>query len=333
MSNDTQKPTTELATTKTPVLAGIQHRINAYVSKGELVFPPDFSQGNAMASAKVALITLGVIDDAGNPTGACTTVSLVNAVFDSMVQGMNVGKKQGYFINYGKVLCFQRSYFGDQALAERLMPCITVYSGYICKQDKFRPTKKMTRRGLITSVMPVYNEKGEFVSGHEMGWPRDVKEIVAAYCGAMYTDPDTGEVEDLGVELMDIDQIKTSWKKSKAIGPSSFHNEQPDIACIRTVTRRWAKPIINASNDALLMASLARQEDESIMAEVREIEDSVTKEIAQHANSEPLVTAPPTQAVEESGIAEQTPETQAEGQPALIPGEAPKEHVRTKARA
>lgn len=274
--SDTQKPNTTLEKAKKqlPMLAGVQAQITRYVENGELTFPNDFNQANAMASAKVALIELGVIDANGNPTGTCTSTSLVNAVFDSMVQGMNVSKKQGYFINYGKKLTFQRSYFGDQALAERLKPGISVYCDVIYKGEKFQPAKKMTRHGLITVVKE-----------HEMAWPRNEKEIVGCYCGSVLTNEETGEIEDLGIELMTMEQIRTSWKKSKSMGPTSFHNEQPDIACKRTVTRRWSKSIVNSSDDSLLTpllkTAIKRQSDEAIEAEFKDAYDN-------EANSTPL---------------------------------------------
>jgi recombination protein RecT len=247
------------------IIAQVSSQIETF-NKGQLSFPTDFNMPNALASAKVALVTLSVIDVNGKPTQACTEVSLVNALFDSLVQGLNVGKKQGYFINYGKVLTFQRSYFGDLALACRVKPNLDPYYEVIYKGEEFEIEKVRVRGAFRTLIVK-----------HKQKFPRESTEIIGAYCGA--ADKETGE--DLGIELMTIEQIKTSWKKSKAQGPNSFHNEQPDQACLRTVIRRWSKPIINSSNDICLLEAINRQADDSVEAEFNE-------EVDEHANKETL---------------------------------------------
>jgi recombinational DNA repair protein RecT len=279
-SSDTTLATTEK---KLPLLAGIQAQIANYERDGRWTFRSNFNVGNAMASAKVALVEAGIIDLNGNPTGACTTTSLVNAVHDCMTQGMNVGKDQGYFINRNKVLGFMRSYHGDKNLGEAVIApagyrC-EIYDGLILKGEKFVPVRKMTKRGLITVV-----------DEHKMAWPRTIilENIEAAYAGATLINESTGEFEDLGIELMTIDQIKNSWKKSpNASNPNSFHNQQPDIACKRTVIRRYTKSYIAASDDSILKAAIQRQEIDAIEAEVVE-------EIQENGNTQQLAQDPPT---------------------------------------
>lgn len=258
------------------ILKDIQGQVDSATRRG-LAFPSDFNLANAMASARTALITLGVIDINGTPTNTCSVASLVNAVYDMAVQGMNVGKKQGYFINYGGVLTFQRSYFGDIALAERVVPNLHVYGDVILQNEKFVPKRVHSKRGLITVV-----------EIHEMAWPnRDMKTITGCYIGANLINPETGESEDLGIELMTIEQIKTSWKKSKTYKPAggTFHTEQPDQACLRTVSRRWSKFIINSSNDSMLLEAITRQDLVSAEAEV-------TEDAALNANGETLSLPP-----------------------------------------
>jgi len=267
--NADQKPPT--------VFAMVQHQIDLAVNQRGLTFPPDYNVANAMASAKIALLTVEnkekkrILDPNGRPTGIVTQESIVNFLFDMAVQGLNVAKKQIYPIVYGNQLQGQRSYFGDIAVAERAVPGLKIYADVIYKGETFKPQKVRSKRGLITVV-------GE----HSIDFPRKSKEIIGAYAGGTYTNPDTGEVEEWGIELMDIDQIKTSWKKSKTIQyGGTFHTEQPDIACCRTVLRRYCKPIINSSADTVVLESIKRQDLDSIDAEV-------TEEITTNANTQAL---------------------------------------------
>lgn len=231
--------------TNPTVIVGDQ--IQRFMTKGTLHLPSDYSPENALKSAWLALQQ---IDGALT----CTKESIINSLLDMCIQGLNPAKKQCYFIPYGRTLSCQRSYFGEMALAERVRPGISIFSDVIYKGEAFATGKVRNKHGFITVV-----------TKHEKPFPRESNEIVGAYCGATEHDPVTGEVIDLGIELMDMAQIQNSWKKSK--GPKSFHSEQPDQACQRTVIRRWAKFIINASNDSLLLESVRRQEEEVAIAE------------------------------------------------------------------
>lgn len=273
MSNEIAKTDTKPAT----VFSMVQHQIDLAVNQRGLTFPADYNVANAMTSARIALLTVEnkekkrILDPNGRPTGVVTQESIVNFLFDMVVQGLNVAKKQIYPIVYGNQLQGQRSYFGDIAVAERAVPGLKIYADVIYKGETFKPKKIHTKRGLILVV-------GE----HDPAWPRTSKEIVGAYAGGTYTNPETGEVEEWGIELMDMEQIKKSWSKSKTIQyGGTFHTEQPDIACCRTVLRRYCKPIINSSADAIIVEAIKRQDLDSIEAEVVE-------EITASANTQEL---------------------------------------------
>lgn len=252
MSNATKEPTGNGALAKAEptnptVIVGDQ--IQRFMTKGTLHLPSDYSPENALKSAWLALQQ---IDGALT----CTKESIINSLLDMCIQGLNPAKKQCYFIPYGKTLSCQRSYFGEMALAERVCPGISIFSDVIYKGETFTTAKVRNKHGFVTVV-----------AKHEQPFPRESSEIIGAYCGATEVDPVTGEIIDLGIELMDMAQIQNSWKKSKTISPKSFHNEQPDQACQRTVIRRWAKFRINASNDALLLTSVRRQDEDAVIAE------------------------------------------------------------------
>jgi recombination protein RecT len=270
-------------------------QVRNLLEKGALHLPADYSAENALKEAWLIL-------QQTEGYASCTQESIINALLDMVIWGLNPGKKQVYLIPYGKVLTCQRSYFGEMALAERLRPGIAIYADVIYQGEKFSTTKIRSKSGFITVV----NE-------HEQPFPRPSKEIIGAYCGAI--DTETGE--DLGIELMDMEQIRTSWKKSKTIGSGkSFHTEQPDLACKRTVIRRWSKAIINSSSDALLLESIRRAEEDSTLADLDEEE-------AANANGK-IITLPIASA-ELPANAQTQPETTQNGQPEERIGKAPKD--------
>ena len=287
MSNQTDK--TPAKTSQPKITSQVLAQIDSMRCKGSIELPSDYAVGNALNAAWLVLQTIENKDHKplfknGQLTGIVTVTSVVNALHDMVIQALSVAKKQGYFIVRGELLTFQRSYFGDQALAERVRPGIAIYSDVIYKGEKFSTAKLRSKSGFVTVV-----------ATHEQPFPRPSTEIVGAYAGAI--DTETGE--DLGIQLMDMAQIKQSWKKSKTVGPTSFHTEQPDIACRRTVLRRWCTPIINASDDALLLASVQRQDMDVTLALANE-------EAAVHGNGEvlaldaPVIEAPAQVAVPEA---------------------------------
>lgn len=285
--SDTTPQNAVSATIQNPTTI-VSKQVKNLLEKGALHLPSDYSAENAL---KEAWLILQGIDGAMS----CTQESIINCLLDMVIWGLNPGKKQVYFIPYGKVLTCQRSYFGDMALAERVKPGIKIYCDVIYKGEEFGVEKHRSRTDFVTVI-----------TKHKQPFPRASTEIIGAYCGAI--DVETGE--DLGIELMDIGQIKKSWLKSKtAASGKSFHTDQPDQACKRTVIRRWSKPIINASSDALLLQSIQRQDLDAIEAEA-------TEEIDENANKQPL-SLPEVTTTQETNGNGQSPASQ-EGQPAMV---------------
>jgi recombination protein RecT len=261
MSNQTEAKNgqnTELAQQPKNVSSIVLKQVQNLTAAKTLILPADYSAENALRAAWFYIQN----SENRDKILACTQESLANALYDMVIQAMDISKKQGYIIPYGQRATFQRSYFGDACLAKRVAPGLTLYYDVIYDGEKVRLVKEVTSHGYVTRIE------------HEPSWPREQKTIVGAYCGAF-----DEHGEHMGAEIMDIAQIKTSWKKSKTYGEKSatFHNEQPDQACLRTVIRRYCKPIINASNDAALLASVRRQEEDAVEAEMAE-------EVAAYAN-------------------------------------------------
>ena len=97
----------------------VQNRITELAQDRRLVLPPNYSVGNALASAW--LILQNVKDRNGQPAlKVCTPQSIANALLDMAIMGHNPAKKHGYFIVYGDQLTWFPSYFGKCASLKRI---------------------------------------------------------------------------------------------------------------------------------------------------------------------------------------------------------------------
>jgi recombination protein RecT len=276
-------------TNNTPVAAEsanptvrVQQMLQGFMQKRTLHLPADYSAENALKQAWLVLQTVN--DRNGKPAlQACTQASIINALLDMAIQGLNPAKKQCYFIAYGQSLVCQRSYFGDIALAQRVMPGIEPYYGVIYEGDTFE----------IEII------RGRKHVSHKTSLDNQGKEINGAYCGVV-----TADGEDLGCEVMTFAQIQQSWGMSKTYNPKGdkgTHHEFPDQMSLRTVIRRRLKPIISSANDALLMDSIKRQEMDQAEAEM-------AGEIAECGNGDIITVQAEPEALPTSTIAAQLSE-------------------------
>jgi len=229
----------------------VAEKVNAFISNGELHLPRNYSVENALKSAYLVLNT--VKDKNDKPAlEVCTKASVANAVLDMIVQGLNPGKKQVYFIVYGNTVIAQRSYFGSMAVAEMVNPAIKDW-GYnvVYEGDTFKYGIHNGKAAVIEHAQELENiEKAN---------------IKAAY--AMALDKDGNPIK---TEIMTIDEIHQAWKMSKMkpfddkgeLKPDSTHGKFARDMALKTVINKTAKFIINASSDnALLLERINRNED------------------------------------------------------------------------
>ena len=229
----------------------VSDKIHAFLNSGELHLPKDYSVDNALKSAYLVLQT--VEDRDKKPAlEVCERSSIANALLDMIVQGLNPGKKQVYFIVYGKTLVAQRSYFGSMAVAEMVNPSIKDW-GYdvVYEDDTFKYGIHNGKKSVIEHVQDLSNI--------------DKAKIIAAY--AMALDKDGNPIK---AEVMTIDEIHQSWKQSKMnpiddqghVKESSVHGKFARDMALKTVINKVAKFIINASSDnALLLERINRNEE------------------------------------------------------------------------
>jgi len=276
---ETNETTTIVKAPSQRVTNQVLEQISSLRQRGSITLPADYNVGNALNSAWLKLQTIvnkdskPIIKAGQVDTSIVTLSSVVNALHDYVIQGLNVAKNQAYFIAYGNQLSCQRSYFGDMLLAERVMPGIVFDFDTIRKGETLVISKQIGKRGQVTTI-----------SHSEIAFPRD-PEIVGAYCGVF-----TSDGECLGYDVFDMVRIKRSWCKSKTYKYStkdkpSTHDEFPEEMSLRTVIRHRCKEIINSSNDSLLMESIIRQDVESVDGEIIE-------EAAEMANAEMLAIDP-----------------------------------------
>jgi len=252
----------------------VSEKVSEFLKSGQLDLPKNYSVDNALKSAYLILNTVEDKDKNkvmvdGKLTGVCTKASIANAILDMVVQGLNPGKKQCYFIVYGKTISCQRSYFGSMAVAEMVNPAIkdwgynVVYDG-----DKFS--------------YGIHNGKASVIEHEQKLENIDKAKILAAY--AMALDRDGNPIK---TEIMTIEEIHKAWSMSKMkpiddkgeVKPESTHGRFARDMALKTVINKTAKFIINASSDnALLLERINRAEDLADEAAVQmEIEDKANK--------------------------------------------------------
>lgn len=265
----TQNNKSSLQTIKTEVVNKTAEEIQRYVDSGQLHLPADYSFDNAVKSAWLELQE--VKDKNGKPAlEICTKASIVNALMSMAIQGLTPSKKQCYFIAMGQALICMRSYFGDQALARRVMPEITeINASVIYAKDK------LTYASENGKIVKVNHE-------HSLGNVSN-SEIIGAYAVILGKDD-----RIIKIEIMTIEQIKQSWSMSRSGG--KVHGEFPADMAMRTVLRKACKPIINTSTDELLLQIYKESEMAAADSEIEE-------EAELYANSE-IIDAKATEEVE-----------------------------------
>jgi len=248
----TRNQTNELAVLKDQTVTAVEKRIGQLVENGQLVLPRNYSAANAL---QAAWLTLQEVQDKDRKPAleVCSRNSVVQALYSMVVQALDPGKKQGYFICYGKSLVFQRSYFGTLAVAKRMAEVQDAVAEIVYEGDTFeyeieRGTKRVVKH--LQSLDTI-----------------DTGNVRAAYAVVMFND---GREY---TELMTWDQIQAAWSKSK-MNPNSeksTHTQFQSEMVKRTVLNRALKRYINSSNDDhLFLQEFNREVSESVEASIEE---------------------------------------------------------------
>ena len=222
----------EIAVISKEIGASVLGRINELVEGKQLTLPSDYDAGTAVNSAM--LILQDTKDKNGRPVlEVCTKASIAKSVLDMTIQGLQPGKKQGYFIAYADQLTFFRSYFGTVAALKRAMPEVAhVTSEVIYNGDD-----------VVYGITPF----GERYVSHIASEPlvNINKGVRGGFC-TIYNAK--GEV--LGSTIMTWEEIQTSWKQSRNYKTEGgVHQKFTAEMAKRTLIAKACKFLLNTSND------------------------------------------------------------------------------------
>lgn len=239
-----------------------------------LSFPKNYSVENALNAAYLMLKDATVKKNEGSYKepkwveypllSRVTPNSVASSLMDMTVQALNPIKKQCYFVERAGKLTLMRSYQGTKAVAKRV-GIKKIASEIIYEGDIFEYHIK-------DGVKYIDEHKQDFMN-------IDNTKIKGAYTILTLEDGSTY------AEIMNINQIKTAWKKGnyKEEKTDSVHAEFSDQMAKKTVESRACKNFINSSDDSDLLDAFNDTSDNEDI-DVAAVE--VQHEIEAHANTE-----------------------------------------------
>lgn len=245
---------------KDQVVTNVESQIKQMTKEKSLELPQNYSAGNALNAAWLELQQTK--DKNGNKAlQVCNKPSIQQALLDMVLQGLNPGKDQCYFVVYGKKLVCMPSYHGAAMVVKRLPEVFDIIARLIFEDDEL--TYDMDDGDIID-----LNHKQKFGN-------RENSKIVGAYAVIKFTDDRRNYIE-----LMNMEQIRNAWKMGASNGNSKAHKKFPGEMSKKVVLGRAAKHYIKTSDDAGLLAE-AYTRQENIL-----YEESAQQEVEENANSE-----------------------------------------------
>lgn len=265
MANELMKMTKETA------MNSVLSRINKQKEEFGMSIPSGYNVANAINSAWLILqdVTAKVGNEYKPALEVCTQNSVVETLHNMVLQGLSPAKKQCYFIPYGKKLTLVTSYLGNVAATKRLKGVKNVFANVIYEGDDFQHTIDL-ETGLIKILK------------HDQSFENiDINKIKGAYAVIVKDDGNNF------VEIMNINQIKSSWNQGAAKGKSGAHTNFADEMAKKTVINRACKRFWNTSDDSdLIIESLLNNQDEDEVDSVQNTHKAVREEIKERANAE-----------------------------------------------
>ena len=222
----------EIAVISKEIGSSVMGRITELVEGKQLTLPSDYDAGTAVNSAM--LILQDTKDKNGRPVlGVCTKASIAKSVLDMVIQGLQPGKKQCYFIAYADQLTLFRSYFGTVAALMRARP------------DASHITSEVFYNGdeLVYGITKFGERFVQYIGSEPLV---NIKQgIKGGYCNIYDA---KGNV--LGSTIMTWEQIQTSWKQSRNYkAEGGVHQKFTEEMAKRTLIAKACKLLLNTSND------------------------------------------------------------------------------------
>lgn len=277
------------AISNTTIADSILSSFSKLVSQDQLHFPQGYALGNQLKLMYLSLMQNAVI-------GKATPQSIGEALSEATLQGLEIDKKQLYFIVYGDKLTMFRSYYGDVAVAKRTGLVKDIRARVIYQDEPYE---------LET------NEDGEVeVKNHKAILGSFDKDIVGVYAWAdlpngkrLYT-------------IMTWNEVQANWRKSKT--NQGVHKEFPQEMAKRTAIRRLVKMIFNtaptlSSEASTIIASFNRTTEEEYdnklggnikngVANTIDIEELEESPVVLEAKTEPVKEESPKQEKKEKDL-------------------------------
>ena len=218
-----------LAIGNSTIADSILNSFNKLATQGQLVFPKGYNLGNQLKLMYTSLSQNGAIAKA-------TPISIGEALTEAVIQGLEVDKKQCYFICYDKKMQMFRSYYGDVAVAKRTGLVKDIRARVIYDGDTYEIDT---------------NEFGEeIIINHKTTLENHDKDIKGAYAWADCTDGTRRYC------IMTWKEIQANWSKSRNTS-GSVQKDFPQEMAKRTVIRRLVKMIFNTAPTDLSVESAA----------------------------------------------------------------------------
>ena len=226
-----------------------------------LSFPEDYNPTNALMGAYLMLKE--TTDKSGKCVlETCSQTSIANSLMDMVTMGLSMQKKQCYPIAYGGKLSCQVSYHGHKAMAHRY-GAVSIDSEVIYEGDTFEYRIVNGRKILEKHTQSFQNI--------------NLDKIIGAYCVVKLADGSTY------MEVMNISQIKTAWKKGYGYKENSgTHKEFTDMMAKKTVTSRACKQIVQQYGDVFAVTSSERADE---LENIDVVSEDVAYEIERYANT------------------------------------------------
>ena len=201
-------------------------KVREYQEAG-MVLPPNFNPTNSLKKARFMLNDMKVN---GKPAlEACTEMSIVQCLLDSVAKGLDFSEGQIYFIPRNGVMTTMESVYGRIVRAKRA-------------SKNYKPIVQYVHEGDDFSFGPDLKTGNNVIKKHETSLENLDKPIIAAYT---YVTDNDGNTE---VFIMTRRDWLTSWKKSPNECAVAKEFERDMI--YRTIIKKSTKSLVNANANA-----------------------------------------------------------------------------------
>lgn len=269
------KKETGLSISKEAALNNVMTKIETLKKDTGITLPKNYSAANAINSA---WLKLQDVKDRNQKFAldVCTKSSIVETMYNMVLQGLSPAKDQCYFIVYGEKLTLMKSYLGNIAATKRLKGVKDVIANVIYKDDVFK--YEFNRQN---GRIKILEHQQEFQN-------IDDDKIIGAYAIVILED------EENFIELMTLKQIQNAWNMSRTYKPDSkTHNDFKGEMCKKTVINRACKHFTKTSDDSdalLEVVNNTYEYDEENIVETTHKE--VKEEIKEKANKGQVIDIP-----------------------------------------